>query len=151
MIHYPQESALGNTFLMSTPDGDAGRQVWCRLVINGADTTVESLGSPPNLQDHAMDFFIGRDETYIVIVLKPNHQRMCGGYADLFISFQGKDHRWTEPRNLGPAINIPDPADGRWGPYVSPDNRYLFYSHGKDASTAGINWVRFDTLLEKMR
>jgi hypothetical protein len=58
---------------------------------------------------------------------------------------------WTTPKNLGEIIN--DPAEARWGPFVSSDNKYLFYSHGSkpDYSDAGTKWVRIDNVVESLK
>lgn len=39
----------------------------------------------------------------------------------------------------------------RWGAYVTPDSKYLFYTRGTSAKDSAIYWVRFDTLLESLR
>jgi len=140
-IHYLQETNSGSYYLSSIPDkGGTGGMDWSKLIISTTDTTVQSLGLPLNTVNDDLDFFIARDESFIILV-SGSKSRKCFGYSDLFISIKRDDNTWTNPKNLGPEININDPSDGRWGPYVSVDNKYLFYSHGKDPSTAGINWV----------
>jgi hypothetical protein len=45
-------------------------------------------------------------------------------------------------------------ADGlahRWGQYVSPDGKYLFYTRGTSEKDCAIYWVRFDDLLKSLR
>jgi hypothetical protein len=150
-LDYIQETHSGTYYTFSHPSGDTTRREWCRLTCTQTDTTVESLGTPPNVPDSGMDFYIARDESYIIIVVRRSPLRTTSGYADLYISFRRSDKTWTNPKSLGPAVNSADPDDGRWGPYVTDDNRFLFYSHGKDAATAGILWVRFDGLLDNLR
>ena len=150
-LHYIQETYSGTYYTFSYPNGDTTRREWCKLVITKTDTTVESLGTPPNVTDPLMDFYIARDESYIIIIMREPSQKTSGGNPSLFISYRKKDNTWTNPKSLGPVINIPDLAEGRWGPYVTRDNKYLFYSYGKDAATTGIRWVRFDGLLDSLR
>jgi hypothetical protein len=150
-LHYPQETNAGNYYLSSLPDrGGTGRMDWSKLIIGNTDTTVQSLGLPLNTYNDNLDFYIARDESFIILV-SGSKDRKCFGYSDLFISFKKNDNTWTNPKNLGLEININDPYDGRWGPYVTVDNKYLFYSHGKDPSTAGINWVRIDKLIDSLK
>lgn len=46
------------------------------------------------------------------------------GVNDLYIS-QYQDGAWTEPRNLGPAVNT---AGGEYCPMISPDGDHLFFT-----------------------
>ena len=55
--------------------------------------------------------------------------------------------RWLV--SLGSKID--DGLAHRWGQYVTPDGKYLFYSHGTSAKDCAIYWVRFDTLLKELR
>ena len=50
---------------------------------------------------------------------------------------------------LGPLIN--DGVADRWGEYVTPDGKYLIYSRGTSEKDCALYWVRFDTLLEKLK
>ena len=56
------------------------------------------------------------------------------------------DGSWTNPRNFGPEINF---GLGSWGPCITPDNKYLFYSTGTkpDYSDVYVYWVRIDGLI----
>lgn len=63
--------------------------------------------------------------------------------------FSCKDHTWTNPVSLGPLIN--NGTAHRWGEYVTPDGKYLFYSYGTSPGDCHIYWLRFDHLLEKLR
>jgi hypothetical protein len=69
--------------------------------------------------------------------------------SELFISFRKADKTWTVPVSLGPQIN--NGLAHRWGQYVTPDNKYLFYSYGTSEKDCAIYWVRFDKLLESLR
>ncbi len=107
-----------------------------KMVINGSDTTFHSLGLGNT------DFFISRDESYLIFQL-PNGEF---GYHDLYISYRKNDDTWTNPKNLGSPINTNyyDVA-----PYVTPDNKYLFF---KRASWDQLTyWVQIDALIETLK
>jgi len=57
------------------------------------------------------------------------------------------DGSWTNPANFGPVIDF---GLGSWGPYVTPDNKYLFYSTGTkwDYSDVHVYWVRIDGMID---
>jgi hypothetical protein len=69
--------------------------------------------------------------------------------CELFISFRNHDDTWSTPKGLGPLIN--DGVAHRWGQYVTPDNKYLFYSRGTSEKDCAVYSVRFDKLLESLR
>lgn len=111
----------------------------------GADTTIKSLGTPLNSPGFNGDFYIAPDETYIIISTKES----SSFESELYISFRKPDQQWTIPLSLGPLIN--KGLAHRWGPYVSPDHKFLFYTKGTSEKDCTIYWVRFDGLLSKLR
>lgn len=115
------------------------------LKMSATDTSIRSLGEPLNTPGFDGDFFVARDESYIVISAKEQKDYEC----ELWISFHKKDGSWTAPASLGDKINN-DPAH-RWGEYVTPDGKYLIYSTGHSPKDCHLAWVRFDNLLKKLK
>jgi hypothetical protein len=109
------------------------------------DTSIKNLGAPLNSPGFNGDFYIAPDESYMIISAKESPTFEC----ELYISFRKPDHQWTIPVSLGPLIN--DGLAHRWGAYVSPDRKYLFYTKGTSEKDCTIYWVRFDRLLKKLR
>jgi hypothetical protein len=99
----------------------------CTLRMAAGDTAIESLGPPINTPGFVGDFYVARDESYIIVSAKETKTYEC----ELDISFHGPDGTWTAPVSLGPLIN--DGVAHRWGEYVSPDEKYLFYSRGDES------------------
>jgi len=58
------------------------------------------------------------------------------GGVDYYISFRDQYDQWSEPVNMGSAVN--SKATGEWSPYVSPDGKYFFFMSNriKDTLTA---------------
>ena len=110
-----------------------------------ADTSIRDLGSPLNSPGFNGDFFIAMDESYMIISTRETKDFEC----ELYISFRKKDKTWTNPQSLGPLIN--DGRAHRYGQYVSPDGRYLFYTRGASEKDCAVYWVRFDRLLNKLK
>jgi hypothetical protein len=117
----------------------------CELRMSANDTTIQSLGAPINTPGFDGDFYIAPDESYMIVSAKETKDFEC----ELYISFHKPDKSWTTPVSLGPLIN--NDVAHRWGEYVSPDGKYLFYSHGTSPKDCHIYWVRFDTLLAKLK
>ena len=118
---------------------------FCKLTISGTDTLVSSLGKTLNTSGFDGDFFIAPDESYIIISAKETPTYEC----ELWISFKKTDGSWSAPHSLGPQIN--DGPAHRFGQYVSPDGKYLFYTRGTGEQDCNIYWVRFDDLLDRLR
>jgi hypothetical protein len=116
-----------------------------QLKMAPSDTTIRSLGPPINTPGFEGDFFVARDESYIILSAKETKDFEC----ELEVSFHKPDNTWTDPVSLGPLIN--NGRAHRWGEYVTPDGKYLFYSTGHSPSDCHLAWVRFDHLLEKLR
>ncbi len=115
---------------------------FCTLTISGRDTVIKSLGSPLNTPAFDGDFYIAPDESYIIISAKETKTYEC----ELWISFRKMDKTWTSSQSLGPLIN--EGLAHRFGQYVSPDGKYLFYTKGTGEKDCNFYWVRFDTLLK---
>jgi len=137
--HYYQITGKGNRYVSSIPEKGEGGFDWCRVTHNSVPEAM-SLWKPLNSGADNLDFFVARDESFI-ITTSP------GG---LCISFPQKDGSWSDPMNLGPTINF---GLGMWGPCVSEDGRYLFYSTGTkpDYSDVYVYRVRIDEMIDQFR
>jgi hypothetical protein len=143
--HYFQETNLKNFYLSATFPGSSTKDL-AYLQINGTDTVIKNLGKPVNTGMDENDFFISRDESYII------HARNSSSlYSDLFISYKKANGSWTNSKSLGAQINPPD-ASWEFGCYVTNDNKYLFFTRGGQAwATYNIYWVRIDNLIDSLR
>jgi len=118
---------------------------FCTLTFTKTDTLIQSLGQTINTPGFDGDFFVAPDESYMIISYKEKPDYEC----ELAVTFRKKNHSWTPPQNLGPLINDGDAH--RWGEYVTPDGKYLFYSKGTSPKDCHLYWVRFDHLLRKLK
>ena len=91
------------------------------------------------------DFFVAKDESFMIVSAHETPAFEC----ELFISFRRANDTWGKPQSLGSLIN--DGVAHRWGEYVTPDNKFLFYSRATSEKDCAIYWVRFDRLLESAR
>jgi hypothetical protein len=124
----------GTGYAGSRPkQGGVGGMDACVMHFSAGDTSIQSLGTPLNTPGWDGDFFVARDESYIII--SANETKPDGG--------------WTAPVSLGPLIN--DGLAHRWGEYVTPDGKYLFYTRATGPENCHLYWVRFDKLLARMR
>jgi hypothetical protein len=138
--HYYQVTSKGNHYISSIAGNGAGFSDWCKVLITGADTTASSLGRPLNTGGENLDFFVSRDESYMIVTNRPT----------LAISYRKDDGSWTNPRVFEKKIDF---GLGSWGPWVTPDNKYLFYSTGTkpDYSDVAVYWVRIDGVIDSIK
>lgn len=61
------------------------------------------------------------------------------GGLDLYMMTKQKDGKWSSPVNLGPEINTPYNEDA---PFLSFDNRYLYFSSNNEQSIGGYDIFR---------
>ena len=67
--------------------------------------------------------YVAPDESYLILgVFGRDDSR---GGTDYYIVFRDEDDRWSDPLNLGPAVN--QARGEEWSPYVSPDGKYFFF------------------------
>lgn len=144
-----QAAASGTYYAGSNGNGgskaDYSTYDFCKMTISGKDTVIQSLGSTLNTPGFDGDFFIAPDESYIVVSAKETPTYEC----ELWMSFRKSDGSWTVPQSLGDKIN--KGSAHRFGQYVSPDGKYLFYTKGTSEKDCAVYWVRFDTLLQGLK
>jgi len=144
--HYRQDTKSGRVYASSEGAlNGVGRMDISTYAKTGGRGAFQSLGRPLNSPGNEGDFYVSRDEAFIVFASP--HRGGFGG-ADLFVSFREGDGSWSEPANLGATINTPG---FEFGPYVTDDRKFLFYSSSSDFTRVDVHWVRIDALLETLR
>ncbi len=74
-----------------------------------------------NLHERA-NYFLTNSRKAIIMAVE---RRDTHGDRDLYVSFVERDSVWSEPLNLGPAINT---AADESAPFLAPDDRTLYFS-----------------------
>lgn len=142
-------TASGNAYVGSEPNPEDAKNgityAYSLLTKSGDAVTVKSLGRPLNEPGFNGDLYISPDESYMIVSAKETKTYQ----SELYISFRKPDSTWTVPVSLGPKIN--HGLAHRWGQYVTPDGKYLFYTHGTSEKDCAIYWVRFDKVLQNLR
>ena len=155
--HYLQQTKSGRYYFAVVNQAGTEFDI-VRTAPPGRDAPDEKMGfnlvmKPPF--PVTLDFFMARDESYVILFLCGARDYPCAGASDLFIAFRQPKGGWSTPRSLGAAINTPVPAEWRWGPYVTDDGKYLFFTResfvGEEKKAdIRVEWVRFDRLRERL-
>ena len=143
--HYTQSTSLNNIYISTNFPGPSLRDVG-KIIISGADTTVMNIGLPVNTTLDESDFFIARDESYII---HARHSSSVTG--DLYICYKKPGGGWTNSKSLGSHINYPTPT-WEYGPFVTQDNKYLFFTRGGNAWNSYFTyWCRIDNIIDSLK
>ena len=104
---------------------------------NGKYNSKSSLEGAFNFDD-VRDPCISPDEDYMIITVEDtlsNHQ------SDLYVTFKDEESNWSQPQNLGKDINT---EHREFAPYISPDEKFLFFSRRdkwQNAKFSNVYWV----------
>ena len=118
-VYFGSERREGN----HGPEGTS--DLWRSRLVNGRYAAPENLGAVINTAGQDIEGYIAPDESFLIF--SSNGRPDTRGSYDLYISYQ-RDGQWSEPRNLGDAIN----SDGwEFGAKLSPDGKYLFFTSNR--------------------
>lgn len=148
--HYLQQTGGGSYYYSSTINEEKKIRDIFRVELGKSDTLIKSLGFDFNCSSCCTDFFISRDESYIILSMyktgnENNYQFF--GEIDLFITFKGPGNSWSKPVNLGKEIN--GLSAYTWGQFVTKDNLFLLFSSW--SKPVGVYMIKFSDLLERLR
>jgi hypothetical protein len=132
LAYYLQESNNGTFYFGSyNANGGLGARDWSRLIINDNDTIIKSLGVPLCTSNDDVDFCVSKNDSFMIV------------FSDkAYISYHKNDGSWTNKKVLS------NQTSGGWGNYISPDNKFLFYTYGTTETNAHIYWLRIDNLID---
>jgi hypothetical protein len=138
--HYLQVTKNGSYYVSARSAGSVGGSDWSSIKIAGKDTIAASLGFPVNRVVDDLDFYIAKDEKFMIT---------CQS-GPICISYPDKNGHWSNGRYLNGKINF---GISGWGVYVSPDNKYLFYTTGtkQDYSDVNVHWVSMGNLVDSLK
>jgi hypothetical protein len=130
---HPTVTLDGTLYFCSTRDG--GYYLYRSRLEDGQYKQAEKLELIINSSQYgAADPFIASDESYLIFTSGQ-------GNGDQYISYQKEDGNWSNPENLGSAINT---SGIEYGSYITYDDKYYFFSRpagwGPDIQ-ADIYWV----------
>ncbi len=109
---------------------------------NGTYLSKTKLDSPINQAD-TRDACISPNEDYIIFTSSGN---LGYGQSDLFVSFKQANGEWSEAQPLGDQINT---EHREFAPYISPDEKFLFFSRRdkwQNAEFSDIYWVSLEVI-----
>ena len=110
---------------------------------SGSNISLKGLNYPMTFALYGNELYLSRDYLYFL-----TSEVVTGNAGDIFISYNKTDTTWTNLKDLGPLINT---SDWEFAPYVSPDNKYLFFVRSSPTAGTSTYWVKIDNLIEQLR
>ncbi|NOT74911.1 MAG: hypothetical protein HOP08_08270 [Cyclobacteriaceae bacterium] len=131
----------GNLYFSSARQGGYGEEdLYVSEYYDGKYGSPINLGSSVNSKGSDHDPLIVGNEKYLIFS-SPGRSDSYG-QADLYFSKRINKSKWSSAGNLGKRFNTPT---YEYCPYLSPDNKYFFYSSEYD-----VKWINSDYLFKDM-
>jgi Tol biopolymer transport system component len=101
---------------------------------DGVYTDPELLGSEVNCGSNRFNVYVSPDETFVIVPAMGREDSLGG--VDYYVVFRSDDDTWSEPINMGEAINQPEGRE--WSASLSPDGKYLFFMTSRAGGETGL-------------
>lgn len=89
--------------------------------------------------------YVSPDESYLIYSKCVSK----GDYGDLYIIYYDQVlNKWSKPQNLGEPINT---RKQERFPYITPDDKYLFFTRPRKGHSQDIWWVKADNIIKKLK
>jgi len=135
---YPVVTQSGNLYFNSQRDGPGANNIFRSSRVGGEYGPAEKLPGPINSEYREFDAFVSPGEDLILF----SSDRPGGfGRADIYLSIL-EEEGWSDPRNLGEAVNS---ESSEYGAALTPDGRDLFFTSSR-GGMEDIYWVSVDAL-----
>jgi Tol biopolymer transport system component len=135
------QSKNGNIYFTSNrPKGKGSSYIYFATKQTDGTFLVTKIGRPMNRFYLNWDPCIAPDESFLIFpavsLFRISHK------ADLYITYKSGDH-WIKPKNLGKLINT---KANEYGPFLSPDKKFLFFIRLAEGQKGDIYWVAINTI-----
>jgi len=120
---YPTMSNKGNIYFYARV-GNQG-DIFMSEFNAGQYSEAIKVEAPISTEYWENDPYIAPDESYIIF---QSDRPGTFGEGDLFISYQQKNGKWSDPQNMGKGVNTRE--SGEACPMVTVDGKYIFFSSG---------------------
>lgn len=131
--YYPSITNDGTLYFTREGEGQVSMTYRSRLR-DGVYTEPEILPPQVNCGTNRFNVFVAPNETFAIVPAVGRDDSLGG--ADYYVVFRDDDDTWSEPINMGPAINQ---SSGReWSASLSADGKYLFFMSSRTDEDAGL-------------
>ncbi len=121
--YFPSVTSAGTLYFTREESPGGASRIWRSRRANGRYLEPEVLPTQVNSGTSQFNAFVAPDESYLIVPVVGRADSIGG--CDYYVVFRDADDRWSEPINLGPAVNTAGSQE--YSPYVSPDGKYFFF------------------------
>jgi len=140
---FPSLTHDGTLYFTRNEKGSALNRIFRSRYVEGQFQEPELLPEQVNCGTNRFNAYVSSDEAYIIVPAQGMKDAFDG--VDYYIVFRNVDDQWSDPVNMGPAVNL-DNARG-WSPYVSPDGKAFFFMATRTEEIERDEW-NYDNLLK---
>jgi hypothetical protein len=122
--YFPSVTREGTVyFTREAEPGSRTSTIWRARRTGDRYQAAEKLPDQVNSGRSQYNAFVAPDESYVIVPVDGRSDSVGG--CDYYVTFRRPDDQWSEPINLGPAVNTTGSQE--FSPYVSPDGKYFFF------------------------
>jgi len=131
--YFPSITADGTLYFTREGEDRVSSTYRSRLV-DGAYAEPEILPPQVNCGTNRFNVFVAPDESFAIVPAVGRDDGLGG--VDYYVVFRDDENTWSEPINMGPAIN--QPTGREWSASLSPDGKYLFFMSSRPDEQTGL-------------
>ncbi|MBE3132504.1 MAG: PD40 domain-containing protein [Acidobacteria bacterium] len=121
--YFPSVTRDGTLYFTREEAGSRASSIWRARREGSGYRAPGKLPAQINSGRSQFNAFVAPDESYLIVPIDGRPDSIGG--CDCYVVFRSADDRWSEPINLGPAVNTAGSQE--FSPYVSPDGKYFFF------------------------
>lgn len=133
LVSHPSVSKSGTIFYHTSNLDYTEMNIYYSKFKDGKYKIGQKLKICNNLKTNYCTPFVSPDEDYLIFA-------EIGNQLDLLICFNNGNDEWINTKKLETAIN----NNGQGNPYVTPDNKCLFFATGNNLENWSIKCVSFE-------
>jgi Tol biopolymer transport system component len=121
--YFPSVTRDGTLYFSRQAKGSPSVAVCRSRFVDGKFEEPEKVPLPIGPGENCYNTFVAPDESYMIAPIEG--RKDASGGTDYYVFFRDRSGAWSEPANMGDAINRAE--DSTFSASVSPDGRYLFF------------------------
>lgn len=137
LVSHPSITDSGTLYFHSSNLDYSEMTIYQSREVNGVFQQAHKVSFFNNSEIPTCTPYVSPNEDYLIFAL-------VGNQLDLMISHRDGQGNWSNPRKLSKEIN----THGQGNPYVTPDNKFLFFATGKEGDPWKIQWVNIERELD---
>jgi len=120
---FPSLTRDGTLYFSRVSDDPAVEHIYRSRLVDGQYSPAERLPDNVNCGKTQFNAFVAPDESYVIVSVYGRDDSL--GSIDYYIVYRNPQDTWSQPINLGDAINTKGSQE--YSPFVSRDGKYFFF------------------------